>query len=377
MKGEVEIREVAPGSAEEREFIELPHRIYAGSPYWVPWFRRSMRNIVARRTPYFEHSKGEFYIAVRDGKTTGRVALLEPVRYNEHTGARQARFYFFECVDDQAVADALFEYAEEWARTRGLTELVGPQGFSSFSGAGILIRGFDRTASMTMMPYHHPYYRGLVERAGFEFMRDFHSPYLDTNKHVLSPKYERAAEIAMKRGRFWIPKYRTKRQLRSFAKEIREAYNEAWREREDFTPLTERELDGMVEDLLLVSKPSLMRILRSGEDLAGFILVFPDLSRAMVRAGGKLNPLTYARLMLAKQTTRHFIINGFGLRPQYRKSGGTALLFREIAKVLRENRAVGAEMTQIAADNDLMMANVERLGADIVKTHRVYRKRVG
>ena len=370
------ISKVESGTGEERDFIALPHRIYAGCEYYVPWFDASMRAIIARRHPYFEHSDAQFFLARRGSTPVGRIAMLEPGRFNEVHGTREARFYFLETIDDQAVADALFVHADGWARNRGLTELVGPQGFSSFAGAGVLIHGYDRTASMTMMPYHHPYYRTLVEAAGFEKLRDFLSPYLEAGRHDLAPEYVRLAEIAMKRGRFHVPVYRTKRRLRALAEEFREAYNDAWSEREVFTPITESEMKHMVDELLLVSRPSLIRVLRSGEELAGFVLAFPDLSRVMQKARGRINALTYLRLLVAKYTARRFIINGFGLRHRYRKAGGTALLFREITRVLKDFHAQGAEMTQIADDNDLMMANVKRLKADIVKTHRVYRRPV-
>lgn len=361
-------------SVEAERFIELPLRLYSGSPYHVPWFRSAMLSILARRHPWFDHSDAEFFIARRRDEAVGRIAMLEPRRYNEVHGTREARFYFFESVDDPAVSDALFGHAETWTRRRGLDELVGPQGFSSFSGSGILIHGFDRMASMTMMPYHHPYYRALVERCGFKKLRDFHSPWLDASRHDLPNRYERAAEIARRRGRFTVPEYRSKRALRAIAGEIRDAYNDAWRDREVFTPLTERELEQIVDDLLLVSRPELIRILRSSGELAGFILCFPDLSPIMAHAKGRLTPWTLARLLVRKRTARRFLINGFGLRPDFRKSGGTAILFQEITRVLRANRVDGAEMTQIADDNELMMANVDRLGADIVKTHRVYRR---
>jgi hypothetical protein len=372
----IEILTVKPGSAEEAAFIQFPRDLYRGNPYFVPWFDVQMKNIVSKKHPFFEHSDGEFFLAKRDGKAVGRIALLEPKRFNELNEARDARFYFFESVDDQEVPQALFRYAEQWAAHRGLDRIVGPQGFSSFAGAGILIRGFDRIASMTMMPYHHPYYQRLVEDAGFLPMQDFHSPYLDPATHDLAPKYIRAAQIAMKRGRFWTPELRTKKDLRKIAEEIKETYNNAWATRENYTPLTDSELNQILEDLLLVSKPSLIRILRAKEDLAGFILAFPDLSKAMQKSKGKLNLMTYMRLLWQKHTARHFIINGFGLGQPYRKSGGTAILFYEITRALKEHKVLGAEMTQIAADNDLMMANVHRLNADMAKTHRVYYQNV-
>jgi hypothetical protein len=372
----LEIVRVEPGSREQTAFIQLPRRLYAGVEQFVPWFDRQLESLIKRQHPFFEHSDGEFFVAIQSGTCVGRIALLEPVRYNELNDERTARFYFFDSENETAISDALFAFARKWAADRGLERLVGPQGFTSFSGAGILIHGYDRQASMNMMPYHFPYYRELVEAAGFEPLQDFHSPYLDASRHDLAPRYIRAAEIARKRGRFTSPPIRSRRELRTVAEEIRDAYNDAWQTRENYTPLTQSELDHIVEDLLLVSKPSLIRVLRSRGELAGFILAFPDLSTAMRKAAGKLNLLTYGRLMWEKQRSRRFIINGFGLRPDFRKSGGTALLFYEITKALKEHGVLGAEMTQIAADNDLMMSNVYKLNADIVKTHRVYQRTV-
>jgi hypothetical protein len=140
--GSVEIVAVSPGSPEEREFIDLPRDIYRGSPYFVPWFDSQVKKIIAKEHAFFEHSDGEFFIAKRDNEIVGRIALLQPHRFNELNGTRDARFYFFESIDDQVVSDALFLYAEHWARRRSLNRIVGPQGFSSFAGAGILINVF-------------------------------------------------------------------------------------------------------------------------------------------------------------------------------------------------------------------------------------------
>jgi hypothetical protein len=370
--GTVTIRRVLPRSREERAFIRLPLELYDGNPHYVPWFDRSMRAIIRGSHAFFEHSYGEFFLAERGGRVVGRIAMLDPMRYNEHHGRSEIRFYFPEFTNDPAVADALFAHARAWARARGGTRLVGQQGFSSFSGSGILIHGFDQTACMTMMPYHHDYYRGLVEGVGLEPWRTFHSARLVSGRHDLDQRYERAAEIAMKRGRFSIPEIRSTRELRSIAEEVRVAFNDAFADRDNFTPLTQPEIGQIVADLASVSDPSLIRILRAHDQIVGFVLAFPDLSPALVRAGGRLGLRSYLDLMREKRTTRHFVINGLGITHEFRKTGGLGLLFREITRVLKERDAIDVEMTQVDADNDLMMANVNRLGADIYKTHRVY-----
>ena len=377
MTDRIEVHAVSPGSREERAFIDLPDRIYAGNPNYVPWFRRGMRRMIAKQHPFFAHSDGAFFVATQRGRTVGRIAALEPKRFNEYQVKNDARFYFFESEDDEAISRALFERAEQWATDRGLDTLVGPKGFSSFTGNGILIDGFDYRASMTMMPYHLPYYQKLLEGAGFEKEQDFYSALLREGTQDLSARYRRAAEISRKRSGLEVPPLRTKGELKRVAAEVGRVYNESWEEHADFTPVTEAELQEMVDELMVVTTPSLIRVFRAGEEVAGFVLAFPDVSRAMQRAKGRLNPLTMLLLLLEKRSTRHFLVNGLGILPQYRKSGGLPLLFTEITDALREHGARTAEMTQIADTTDLMLSNIDKLGGEVYKTHRVYRRRIG
>ncbi|MFP4179257.1 MAG: hypothetical protein ACLFNZ_06055 [Spirochaetaceae bacterium] len=377
MADPIRIVEVEPGSPEEKEFISLPFTIYRHNSRYVPWFKKQMKNILARRHPYFEHSDGEFFIALRNKETVGRIALLEPRRYNDYHRCRDGRFYFFDAKDDLEASRALFRHAEEWARARNLTRLIGPQGFSSFSGAGILIDGFEHTASMTMMPYHFPYYRELMESCGFVKHKDFYSAKIDARSQTLPVKYQRIAEITLKRGRFTVPSLQSKKELKKLAAEVGHIYNSSWGEHDDFTPLTEGELEQIREELLHVSEPSLVKVIRSGREVAGFVLAFPDLSRVMQKSRGRLNPYILYRMLKEKKKAEHFIINGLGILPEHRRTGGIAVLFNEITKSLREHGVKTAELTQIAETTDLMMSNIGKLNAKIYKTHRVYQKPVG
>ncbi|MFP4483316.1 MAG: hypothetical protein ACLFO1_00530 [Spirochaetaceae bacterium] len=376
MARDVEILRVDPGSREEMEFIRLPATIYAGNDRYVPWFTRNMRRLIARRHPFFEHSAGEFFVARREGRAVGRICMLEPRRFNEYRKRRDARFYFLELEDDAAVAGALFDHAAKWAADRGLDRLIGPQGFSSFAGSGILIDGFEYRASMTMMPYHPPYYRKQMEGQGFEKYKDFYSALLAEGRHDLMPRYRRAAEIAMKRSGLEAPPLRSKRELRKVAAEVGRIYNDSWDDHEEFVPLTDAELQEIIDDLVLVSVPSLIRVFRARGEVAGFVLAFPDLSEALIRANGRLNPLTMLSVLREKRRTNHFLVNGLGILPEYRNSGGLPLLFKEITDALRQHGAATAEMTQIAETTDLMLSNIDKLGAEVYKTHRVYRRAV-
>lgn len=359
-----------------RDFIELPQRIYADSPHYVPWFKRGMKRILQKRHPFFDHSEGEFFIVRRGDSCVGRIALLEPKRFNTYQKKQDARFYFPNFFDDASAADALFSFAEEWARRRGLRRLIGPQGFSGFTGAGILIKGFDEAASMTMMNYHFPYYRSHFERLGFTPHKDFFSAQLHADTFSLPDQMRRLSQIARKRSRLQVRKLKNRRDMKRTARKIMEIYNSAWVTHDDFCPLTENELRAMISDLMLVTEPSLIKIFSSGDELAGFLLTFPDLTKALQRSEGRLTPLHLLDILLEKRRTRRYLVNGIGILPKYQKLPGQAMLFEEIVKTLRSRGVDSAEMTQIAETTDAMIKGIEKLNGDISKIHRVYMKMI-
>jgi len=374
MNEAVRIEKVLPSTPQAKLFIGLPCVVYKNNSRYVPWFNRSMKNIIARKHPFFKHSDGEFFIARRNEETVARIALIEPKNFNQYQKRKDARFYFFEAKDDLPAVRELFQFAEEWARKRGLDRIIGPQGFSGFTGAGILIDGFDETAAMTMMNYNLPYYRELIEAIGFVKYKDFFSAEINADLQGLPQKYRTFADLAMKRGRFHSPELKTKKDLLQLAHQIGKLYNDSWDEHEEFSPMTDEEMDQLIDELITVTEPDLVKVLKRNDELAGFILGFPDISEAIKRAHGRLNPFTFYSMMHEKKRTQRFLINGIGILPKYQKNGGIAILFNEITKALRARNVSKAEMTQIAETTDLMIRSIEKLNARIYKTHRVYEK---
>ena len=364
----------SPRSREAEDFIRLPFTIYEGSPYWVPWFDGDVRNILGRRHPFFEHSEGEFFVAYRNGRPAGRIAALDHKRFNAYRGTGYARFYFFESADDPETAGALFDAACEWAAGSGLTTLLGPMGFSGMTGGGILIDGFDRRAAMSMMNYHLPYYRRLVEGAGFEKYKDFYSGYLDGTDFVLPDRIARIADITLRRGRFSIADIRTKRELRRYAAEIGRIYNEAWVDHDEYCPMTESEIGQLTSSLLTVADPRLIKVILHGEEVAGFLLGFPDLSAALQRARGKLSLGSLIDIKREFRRTKLLVINGIGVLPKYQGSGANALLYRALTETGKPQGYIGADIVQVAETTLRMLSDSESLGWRIYKTHRFYRK---
>jgi GNAT superfamily N-acetyltransferase len=360
--------------AQVRRFVDLPYRLYQHHPQWVPPLLGDMRLMLNReRHPFYEHSDADFFIAVRDGRDMGRVAALENRRYNDYHAKRQAQFYLFDCEEDQEAATALFERVFEWARERGLDHVVGPKGFSALDGYGLLVEGFEHRQMMTMMNYNYPYYPRLLEAVGFRKEVDFVSCYVNADTFRLPERVHRIAERIQRRGTLTVQRFTSKRELKRWVGRIGQTYNEAFTQNWEYYPLTEREIAFLVDNLTLVANPRLIKIITHAEQVVGFLFGFPDVSAALQQARGHLFPLGIVHLLREMRRTRWIALNGAGILPEYQGRGGNALLYSEMEKTVREFDFQHADLTQIAESAVQMRNDLENIGAEPYKNHRVYR----
>ncbi|HEY5904133.1 MAG TPA: hypothetical protein VIU39_16390, partial [Anaerolineales bacterium] len=280
-----------------RRFVELPYRIYKGNPYWVPPLNVDAYNQLNRKKhPFHEHSDVDFFLAVRDGQDVGRIAAIENKPFNQYHHTRKANFYLFESENDPEAAAALFNCVFEWARARGLNDMVGPKGMGPLDGYGIQVLGFDQRQTMTMLNYNHAYYADLVERLGFVKEVDFVSCYLPADNFRIPERVERIAQRALERGHLSVKRFKSKKELIQWAPRIGRAYNSAFVRNWEYYPLSPREIDFVVDNIMTIADHRLIKIITHGEDVVGFLFAFHDLSAAMQRAKGKLGPLNLADL---------------------------------------------------------------------------------
>ena len=357
-------------------FVQFPFDLYAGHPQWVPPFIVDIKTMLnPAKHPFYEHSDAEFFIAEREGRVVGRIAALENKPFNQYHDSKDAEFYLFETINDQEVADALFETVTNWAKDRGLTKLVGPKGFGPLDGYGIQIEGFEHRQMMNMMNYNYPYYRDLVENLGFTKVVDFVSSYIDPQQFNLPEKIRKAADIAKKRGTFEVLDFRNKRHLKQWADKIGQAYNQAFVNNWEYYPLSEREIDFVISNVMTVVDPNLIKIIAKDGEVVGFVLPFPDVSGTMQKNGGKLGPLAILRLLQGIKKTDWLAFNGVGILPEYHGLGGNAVMYAELEKSVHQNtQFVHAELTQVAETAEQMRKDLTNLGVKFYKNHRVYQK---
>jgi len=361
--------------AQIRRFIKVPFRLYKQHPQWVPPIRSDVALMLNRKKhPFYEHSTADFFIAVRDGQDIGRIAGLENCNYNKHHDVRTAQFYLFDCEDDSEAAAALFQRVFEWARAHNLDTLVGPKGFSAFDGYGLLQKGFEHRQMMNMMNYNYPYYLRLVDEAGFEKEVDFVSHFVIPEDLRLPERLYRIAERAKRHHRLEVIRFKTKRELRQWAGKIGQAYNNAFVKNWEYVPLTEREISFVVDTIMLVANPKLIKIIAQDGNVVGFAFGWPDVSAAMQRCKGRLFPFGIADLLLEMRRTSQISGNGVGILPEFQGRGGNALLYSEMERTVGEFGFKYYEMTQIAETAVQMRKDLETLGGKPYKNHRVYKR---
>ena len=359
-----------------KRFIELPFPIYAKTPQWVPPIRIDVADVLRRKHPFYEHSSADFFLATRDGEDIGRLAVLENIHYNAYHHTKRAQFYFLECIDDREVADALFSRAFEWARKRGLDDIVGPKGFGALDGYGMLVEGFEHRQMFTMMNYNHAYLPNLVETLGFEKEVDFVSCYLNADSFNLPERVHSIADRVQKRGTLRVERFQTKGDLKAWAARIGKAYNHAFVNNWEYVPLTDKEIQFVLKNILTIADPKLIKIISHDNEAVGFLLGFRDISAALQRSKGRLLPFGLIDIMLEMRRTKWVAMNGAGILPEFQGRGGNALLYSAMEKTVKDFGFTDADLTQVAETAVDMRSDLINLGGKAYKNHRVYHKKL-
>jgi hypothetical protein len=224
------------------------------------------------------------------------------------------------------------------------------------------------------MNYNPAYYVSMVEGAGFRKEVDFVSCM---GSRAALPPFERVYKIAErveKRGLLRVQRFKNKRELRQWAPRIAAAYNKAFVNNWEYYPLSEREVKYVVDTLMLVGDPRLIKIITHEDEIVGFLFAFPDISAALQRTGGRLFPFGWLALVREMSRTEWVTVNAAGVLPEYQGRGGNALLYAEMLHTLLDYQFQFCEATQVAETAVQMRRDLENLGAIPYKNHRVYQR---
>lgn len=357
-------------------WINLPYQLYRNHPLWVPQMVDEAKDQLNRKKfPFYLHSDADFFVAEKDGQVVGRICVLENARYNKMREERTAFFNLFETTKDFGVAEALFEAARDWCKDRGLNKLVGPKGFMTADGIGMLVEGFDRPPAIGIA-YNPPFYGEYMDQLGFGLENDFMSGWVAAD-HPIDERIFRLAERVRKRYGFEFKKLHSKKELKEIAPRVIEAYNASFIDNWEFVPITREEGKVLSSRLVDIIEPELPSLVMKDGEVVGFILVYPDISNAIRHTGGRLWPFGWFHLLREFKRTDWVNFNGAGVLPEYQGRGVTAMLFAQLVKTLRQtDQFKYAEVVQIAESAENMIRETEHLGIQFDKRHRIFQRDV-
>jgi len=373
----VEIRSVS-GGRDLKRFIDLPFRLHANHPLWVPPLKLERRLFLSRRfNAFFSHGEAEYFLAERDGRVVGRVSAQVNHAFNDYQQKNWGWFGFLEFEQDAEVLAALLAAAEGWLRERGKERMVGPASFAMNDESGVLIEGFE-LRPMIVQPWNPPYYQQLMEQAGMTKAMDLLMWNLEVSDRdkVLPVIFELAEKVQSDHGIRVRPMRR--RQLRKDMDAFAEVYNSAWSENWDFVPFSKKDLDAYAQELHLVFDKHWFMIAEREDtgEVVGMAITVPDANQVLAKMNGKLLPLGWWRFLRKGSYMDRVRVGFLGVKPEYQHTGVAAKLYVEHFNAAAVRPQDGGEMGWILETNTAMNRGMEAMGGRIVKRYRVYERQL-
>lgn len=357
-----------------RKFIKLPWKIYRGDPFWVPPLIVDMKKMLDRtKHPFFQHSSAELFLAMRQGKVVGRIAAILNNNHNRYHNEKTAFFGFFESIDNQEIASALLDRAAQWARDRGMRQLLGPMNYSTNETVGILIEGFD-SHPCVMMPHNPPYYPALIENAGFGKAMDLYAWWMMAEKG-LNPKILRVGGMVVKDEEICVRSI----DMNNFWGDVeilKRIYNDAWSSNWGFVPMTAAEFRHMAKELKTIVDPRVVLIAEKRGEPVAFSIVLPDFNQALAKINGRLLPFGLLKLMYYGRRIRRVRVLALGIAKKMQNwSGiGSALYYETFHRAIAAGYTSG-EFSWTLENNDLINRSMRLFGAEIYKRYRIYQRK--
>ncbi len=327
-----EIIAVKPTRAELRKFTQFQIDLYKDNPYYVPpLIKDDVDSLLPATNPAFDFCEAQCFMAMRDGKAVGRIAGIINHQVNERSGNRDARFGFIDFIDDPEVSGALLGAVEDWARSKGMTRVIGPLGFTDLDHEGMLVEGFDELSTMATI-YNHPYYPEHMERHGYAKQADW-VEYLMTVPDGIPDKYNRIADIVKKKFGLRVLKYTSRKKIKEeYGQRLFHLINKAYDQLYEYSPLTDRQIEKYIDEYLNLLNLDLVSLVvdKDGE-LVAVGISMPSMSRALQKSRGRMWPTGWWHLLRGlKGKNDRVDLLLVAVRPDYQNKGVNALLFQDL-----------------------------------------------
>ena len=365
-------------------FIELHYELYKGNAYDAPNLYSDELNTLSRdHNPAFEFCEAEYYLAYKDGRLVGRVAAIINHRYNEQWQRQAVRFGWIDLIDDLDVMKALLEAVENYGRQKGMTEIIGPLGFTDMDPEGMLIEGFDQLGTMATI-YNHAYYPRLMEQmAGYEKDNDYVEYKAFVPKGDMPEKFSKVAQMVQKRYNLHCPQLKRSQVFgpEGYGRKVLEVVNKTFGNLYGYSQMTDRQIDTYVKEYFKFFSMDMLCVIEDwntpDHQVVGVGISIPSLTRALQKCRkGRLLPFGWWHLFRALYLKKTDIVDCLliGVLPEYRSKGANALLFYTLIPIYQKYGFKWGETHVHMESNTAVQAQWQYLENEQHKRRRCYKK---
>lgn len=340
-----------------KKFVNFVFDLYKDNKYWIPPLKADeLKSLLPKTNPAYDFCDAKFWLAYKDGKIAGRIGAIINQSYIEKMGKKIGRFSRMEFINDKEVVSTLLQTAEKWLKEKGMESVHGPLGFTNLDTQGMLIEGFDQLPSIASV-YHLPYYKELIEAFGYKKEIDWVEFRLTLGEAAVS-KASRGAKLIQKRYGIEVMHFKNAAELKPYTKEMFKILNDAFAELPFVAPFSEKMINFYADKYIKLLNPEFVKMVKMKDEIIGFIVGMPSLSKAMQKANGSLFPFGFIYLLSARKGNGDTVDQLLtGVKKEHQATGAGVILMAELQNMMASKKMKYIETTGIFETNANAISN--------------------
>ena len=319
------------------EFIKFPDKLYIGNKFRVPQLHTYEKSALSPdKNPAFEFCEAKYWLAYKDNQIAGRIAGIINHKANEVWNEKSVRFGWIDFIDDLEVSATLIRTVEDWGNSRRMKQVQGPLGFTDMDLEGMLVEGYDEIGTQAVI-YNFPYYPVHIEKHGYKKDVDWLQYEIKVPDKV-PDKVKRVSEIVKIKYNLKILNFKKAKDILPYAYKMFYTLNEAFIDLYGFVPLSDKQIEYYVKQYFSMANPKYISFVADiNDDVVGFGIGFPSLSKALIKAKGKLLPFGFMHIL--KDIRENDTVDLFlqAVKPDYKNKGVPAIFFAHMMQAFIDN----------------------------------------
>ncbi len=355
-----------------KEFYKFPFQLYQGNPYWVAPFWYEIKSFFHTNNPFWSHAEAQLFLAKKNNKTVGRIAVIIDRSYCKLVGEDVGFFGFFECVNDFECAKALLDTAENWLIAKHMKVMRGPIDGRADVGCGFLVMGYEHRCSL-LSSYSPAYYVTFAEQYGLKKTRDLFLYHVDLSKPLPKQLEEKAKECLVSGVKIRpFNRLRIGHEFRWWIGLFLETFADHW----GYVPVSAEEVKTRfgIKQLRWFVDTRLFLVAEWDGVPVAYLWSTPDYNEVFQKMNGRLGPVQLLQFLSSKQKIKRGKLHLIGIKKLHRQKNIGSLLNYQVLLEMKNRGYTGAEVGWIDEQNTNAHSTIALTGAEVIKKHRVFEK---